>query len=54
MDNCILLSLDKISLKIFYYLGFTSLLLGNDDVPVKWCFSQVKGTSEEEITEGIP
>lgn len=24
---------------------------GNDDVAVKWCFSQVKGTSEDEITE---
>jgi len=24
---------------------------GADDVPVKWCFSQVKGTCEEEITE---
>lgn len=24
---------------------------GGDDVPVKWCFSQVKGTCEEEITE---
>ena len=27
--------------------------LGADELPVKWCFSQVKGTSEEEITEGM-
>lgn len=27
-------------------------LAGNDDATVKWCFSQVKGTCEEEITEG--
>lgn len=30
---------------------FVNMSSGNDDVPVKWCFSQVKGTSEEEITE---
>ncbi|XP_002170565.2 serine/threonine-protein phosphatase 2A 55 kDa regulatory subunit B alpha isoform isoform X2 [Hydra vulgaris] len=30
---------------------FVNMSSGSDDGPVKWSFSQVKGTSEEEITE---
>lgn len=30
---------------------FVNMASGSEDVPVKWCFSQVKGTTEDEITE---
>jgi len=30
---------------------FVNMTAVNDDAPVKWCFSQVKGTVEEDITE---
>ena len=36
----------------FYVRNESDFFVVNDDAPVKWCFSQVKGTVEEDITEG--